>query len=78
MIFRNSGRNHVVYQSVWGEKKFPQVKIEPSSKDSYRFAGDPERACETIKDIYKIKMKLCLIIDTGKRLAAMEMRKRKY
>lgn len=55
MIFRNSGRNHVVYQSVWGEKKFPQVKIEPSSKDSYRFAGDPERACEIIKDIYKIK-----------------------
>lgn len=58
MIFQNTGRNQVVYQSVWGGKEFPQVKIEPNAeKDptSYRFTGDPEKACEIIKSVYKIE-----------------------
>jgi hypothetical protein len=59
MNFENKGRNQVVYRSVWGEKDFPNIEIEPNLNkngvESYKFAGSQEKACEIIKEVYEIE-----------------------
>lgn len=58
MIFENAGRYFVVYDSVWGNKEFKNIKIEANSEKnslSYKLAGKKEDACEIIKSIYMIE-----------------------
>ena len=58
MNFINKGRNLVVYQSVWGDKVFPELSIEVNSEkspSSYRIVGNPENAGDIIKKFYMIE-----------------------
>jgi hypothetical protein len=59
MNFENTGREQVIYRSVWGGKDFPNMEIEKNAyldgaAQSYKIKGEPEKACEIIKDFYKI------------------------
>jgi hypothetical protein len=59
MNFENTGREQVIYRSVWGGKDFPNMEIEKKAHldgaaQSYKIKGEPEKACEIIKDFYKI------------------------
>lgn len=58
MKFENTGKNFVVYDGIWGDKEFPELKIEGNAQknpSSYKFAGKPEEACEIIKAFYQIE-----------------------
>jgi hypothetical protein len=56
MNFENTGREQVIYRSVWGGKDFPNMEIEPNlnskgESTSYKIKGESERACEIIKEL---------------------------
>ena len=58
MKFENTGKEFVVYDGIWGDKEFPELKIEGNAKknpSSYKFVGEPEEACEIIKSFYQIE-----------------------
>lgn len=58
MKFENTGRNQVLYQSMWGEDASLEGIIEPNpakTPSSYKFKGEPENACNIIRDFYGIK-----------------------
>ena len=81
MIFRNTGRSQVVYQSVWGRKEFLQVKIEPNAEKNRLHIGLQEilRKLAKLSSLFiKSKTSLYLTGNTNGRSAAMEMKKRKY
>ena len=81
MIFRNTGRSQVVYQSVWGRKEFLQVKIEPNAEENRLHIGLQEilRKLAKLSSLFiKLKTSRYLTGNTNGRSAAMEMKKRKY
>ncbi len=81
MIFRNTGRSQVVYQSVWGRKEFLQVKIEPNAEKNRLHIGLQEilRKLAKLSSLFiKLKTSRYLTGNTNGRSAAMEMKKRKY
>ena len=61
MIFNNlSGKNKVIYESMWGHEEFSGEGIEVSSgsdSTTYKIAGDSKEACKIIENYYKLSNK---------------------
>lgn len=57
MEFKNTGRNKVLYQGLWGNSSSLEGEIEPNPAkevSSYKFKGNSNNVCEIVKNFYGI------------------------